>query len=609
MQWAEHRVVCRRRSHTHRVRILVPVVFAVAFATGCASSRLYEGRRELRRGNPQNALPLLRIARAQDPGNPFVLRELGIASYKLAEYDSAAAALEQAVLKRRRDARALFYLGASYERGRHYAAAIEAYRQYTVARGDKTERREMQRRLDALTQRQLQIDSRRALATETQLPGLDDPRTIAVSPFDAAGFAPAWSKVGRGVAALITNDLAQVRSLRVVDRLQLNVLLREVRLASPGAPASPGGDSSNDVPPTAAAPAPAPADPIAARVDVPADTGLNLNPVTSVAGIEQRLSIVRRPPSDPERPGQPYFLGTVKDVEDLEYFNALTAFQSDQGLTIDGIAGLRTRQALEAATSAALGGGSRPSPSATVQRPAPVEEPRRSALPPPPPPPSPSPVAIATVAAARPLLVEPLAAPRIGRILRAHTLVTGSVQALGGDDVRIDALPNSIYGAAFEPGSAQARGVMTRLFELEKRLVFDITERKMRLTLSEAERRAIQGARPPKIDAFLAFCDGLELESEARYQEAAAQFRRAADLDPQFQAARDAAQRNEDLVATEGFPDPEARFDVPADQDEIGSQIDRSLTEAGPGHLPGASEETETRPVGIGDPPAPPRPR
>src|SRR5262245_32354383 len=114
----------------------------VALLSGCASSNLYKGRRALRNGDSSRALQLLRTARNENPNNPVLLRELGVASYKQAEYDSAISALLVATSKRQKDARAFFYLGATHEAKKDYQDALDAYRRYVVVRGDDSERRE-----------------------------------------------------------------------------------------------------------------------------------------------------------------------------------------------------------------------------------------------------------------------------------------------------------------------------------------------------------------------------------------------------------------------------------------------------------------------------------
>src|SRR5262245_20389280 len=122
---------CNTDSKSGVLRVFA-IVLGIAVLSGCASSNLYKGRRALRNGDSAQALQLLRAARAEDPTNPVLLRELGVASYKQAQYDSALGALMQATAKRQRDARAFFYLGASHEARKDYMSALDAYGRYAV---------------------------------------------------------------------------------------------------------------------------------------------------------------------------------------------------------------------------------------------------------------------------------------------------------------------------------------------------------------------------------------------------------------------------------------------------------------------------------------------
>ena len=59
-------------------------------------------------------------------------------------------------------------------------------------------------------------------------------RTVAVAPFAVAAADPSLAPLGDGLADLLMTDLAQSRQLIVVERLQLDALLRELELARSG---------------------------------------------------------------------------------------------------------------------------------------------------------------------------------------------------------------------------------------------------------------------------------------------------------------------------------------------------------------------------------------
>ena len=128
---------------------------------------------------------------------------------------------------------------------------------------------------------------------------------------------------------------------------------------------------------------------------------------------------------------------------------------------------------------------------------------------------------------------------RVGRLLRAGRLVQGSILQLDASQLRVDA-------AVVDVPTSEVRGVahgadqMEQLFALEKRLAFDLFDQ-LGVTLTVAERNAIEQRPTRSLAAFLAYSRGLAAEDEGRYDDASRLYRDAARIDPRFDAAR---QRN-----------------------------------------------------------------
>jgi hypothetical protein len=87
----------------------------------------------------------------------------------------------------------------------------------------------------------------------------------------------------------------------------------------------------------------------------------------------------------------------------------------------------------------------------------------------------------------------------------------------------------------------QVTGPFPKLLELEKHVVFDLAAQ-LGLELTQAEREQILRQGPKNLAAFLAYSRGLEAMDRGDYDAAARHFRRAAQADPSFQAARDGQQ-------------------------------------------------------------------
>lgn len=150
--------------------------------------------------------------------------------------------------------------------------------------------------------------------------------------------------------------------------------------------------------------------------------------------------------------------------------------------------------------------------------------------------------------------VDPETAPRMGRLLGAARLVGGSYNVLPEEELRLDVALANASEAAQAPDMESRSGTLERLFQLEKEMVFRVIER-LDITLTPAERRAIEKVPTQNLQAFLAYSRGLRQEDEGRYAEASASYQRAAELDPNFEAAANRADQAASLSASGGPPD------------------------------------------------------
>jgi TolB-like protein len=77
--------------------------------------------------------------------------------------------------------------------------------------------------------------ARQAIAVEAQLTADTlSPRTVGVLPFDQTGLDSSTADLGYGLADLLRVDLSKSSQLRIVDRLRLDAIMRELALASSG---------------------------------------------------------------------------------------------------------------------------------------------------------------------------------------------------------------------------------------------------------------------------------------------------------------------------------------------------------------------------------------
>jgi len=121
-------------------------------------------------------------------------------------------------------------LGGCQEKDGRYDLAFATYSdfvtQHPKARGVAAVRAKAQFALRSNAEQ----TARRALASESTLTRLaPEPSTLAVLPVTISGDS-SFQPLSRGLAELITSDLALVRSLRLLERIQIGALLDELKL-------------------------------------------------------------------------------------------------------------------------------------------------------------------------------------------------------------------------------------------------------------------------------------------------------------------------------------------------------------------------------------------
>lgn len=136
---------------------------------------------------------------------------------------------------------------------------------------------------------------------------------------------------------------------------------------------------------------------------------------------------------------------------------------------------------------------------------------------------------------------------RAGRLLRAGRIVQGSILQVGASDLRVDAAVLDVPTTAVR-GSASGEDEIDRLFDLEKRIALGLFDQ-LGVTLTVAERNAIEQRPTRSLAAFLAYSRGLTAEDEGRFDDAGRFYRDALRIDPGFGAA---LQRSRDAILITG---------------------------------------------------------
>jgi len=134
-------------------------------------------------------------------------------------------------------------------------------------------------------------------------------------------------------------------------------------------------------------------------------------------------------------------------------------------------------------------------------------------------------------------IVDQKTAPRVGRLVGAGRMVTGSL-SLGS----IEATTNlTLTGSGLVEGSQGIFVERENFFDLPGQIVTAVAEIGQ-LKLSAAEKQAIGVPLTTSVDAVIALGLGLEALDAGNYLEAQQQFQVALSIDPNFQMAVDASQ-------------------------------------------------------------------
>ena len=213
----------------------VAVVLLVIMLVGCSASFYSRGRKLTEQGQYDQAIEAFYEEIARYPQRAEAWRELGVAFYEKGDLAKSEDALKQAN-GIRPDGRTQLYLGLVYERQEMYDQAVAAYgAALGLGAGGKTGN-VIRAHLDRLIARRMKVEVDEAIKNEQAIDiGQVPDNTVAVVDFDNSGMGTEMAPIARGLAEFTAIDLAKIGSLRVVDRLKIDMILNELALGASGA--------------------------------------------------------------------------------------------------------------------------------------------------------------------------------------------------------------------------------------------------------------------------------------------------------------------------------------------------------------------------------------
>jgi len=132
-------------------------------------------------------------------------------------------------------------------------------------------------------------------------------------------------------------------------------------------------------------------------------------------------------------------------------------------------------------------------------------------------------------------LIARESSPRLGKLIGASHLISGSLSQLAIDEVSVQSgiinTADSLYMMAIDSDEK-----FSQIMRLQKRITFAIID-SLGVQLTAAERNAIEKIPTESLEAFLAYCRGVEQLDMGNYESANRFFDQAVALDPSFDQA------------------------------------------------------------------------
>jgi len=180
-------------------------------------------------------IPSLERTAAANPSDVDTRVRLGAAYRAAGRLDDAQRVLEAAYAVAPSSSEVVSVLGLVYDDAGADSSAVAMYRRYLDENPRGSLRGEIERRLELVRRRALQASVTAALQRESELASAPpEPRTVGVFPFQYQGPDQRLRPLGRALAEMLTNDLAQSSRLRVLERLRVQLLVDEMALAGQG---------------------------------------------------------------------------------------------------------------------------------------------------------------------------------------------------------------------------------------------------------------------------------------------------------------------------------------------------------------------------------------
>jgi len=167
------------------------------------------------------------------PYNNAAWRDLGVVNLKQEDYPQAEENLLKAFELKSNDGETVFYLGLLYENINDYDKAISYYKQYnSLGFFDDDIIQKIEGRIKLISRKKIEAEIKTILQNENLIENETlSENTLAVLYFQNIG-DKSLDPLQKGLADMIITDLSQVRVLKIVERVKLQMLIDEMKLSS-----------------------------------------------------------------------------------------------------------------------------------------------------------------------------------------------------------------------------------------------------------------------------------------------------------------------------------------------------------------------------------------
>jgi len=212
------------------------LILVLILCAGCAFySNYYKGQRALEQGNLDTAIAFFESALKTSPGDPRILTELGVACFRKGDYQQASQYLTKAKSFDPKYNNPYLYLGMIYEKQDDFPKAISEYNSYCQLSPLTPSGRRVKARIGVLIRNQIARDIQVAIKQEESLSVDRIPEnTIAVLYFSNLTGRDELTSLQKGLTDMLITDLSKVRSLKVLERTRLQLLMDELKLSATG---------------------------------------------------------------------------------------------------------------------------------------------------------------------------------------------------------------------------------------------------------------------------------------------------------------------------------------------------------------------------------------